>query len=61
MNKLKCIVMIAVSIENFKKLKYIYILKKKQQVFLLLTLNVVANMKISLKKKNQLKCWKFLI
>ena len=29
MNKLKCIVMIAVSIENFKKLKYIYILKKK--------------------------------
>ena len=28
MNKLKCIVMIAVSIENFKKLKYIYTKKK---------------------------------
>ena len=52
LNKLKCIVMFAMNIKNFKKIKY-HILKKKS-VFLLFTVSVVINMKKHLEKKNQL-------
>ena len=54
LDKLKCIAMFAIYIENVKKLEYCIFLKKRQ-VFLLFIVNVVMNMKKYLKKKNQLK------
>ena len=50
-------VVFVVNRENLKKIKY-YIFKK---IILLLTVSVVMNMKKCLKKKNQLKYYKFLI
>ena len=47
-------VMFAISIENIEKTKISYIFFKKQ-VFLLLSVSVVMNMKKYLKKKNQLQ------
>ena len=52
--------MFAINKENLKKLRY-YIFKRIYYVFLLFTVSVVMNMKKCLKKKNQLKCLKFLV
>ena len=54
-NKLKCIIMFAVNIENLKKLKY-HIFLEKHEVFIFFTPSVIMNMKKYLKKSNQLKC-----
>ena len=48
------------NIENLKKSKK-YMFLKKPWVFLLFTVSVAMNIKKYLKKKNQLKHYKFLV
>ena len=52
--------MVAISIENLKKIKY-HIFSKKHKVTLLFTVSVDMNMKKYLNKKNQMKYYKFLV
>ena len=46
--------MFAINVENLKTLKY-HILLKKHHIFLLFTVILIMNIKIYLKKKNELK------